>query len=162
MSGLVLAPTITAGLTLEWPAAPTVQSTARPPLEMSMAPVLIAGGTEGVDIRATAGPAIGGGRVVCALPDGTIGYASADDPTSVATAIGISINAANAGAECMVRAAGTLSDSGWAWTSGQPIYLGLSGVMTQDVPTTGVVIEVGVAMSATRIAVSLAKPIYLQ
>ena len=113
-----------------------------------------------VDLVLVAGVTLGGGRIVCAS-GGAMVYASSDDLSTIEGVTGITLNAAAMGANVNVRPGGEVSDSGWSWTSGQDLFLGLNGVMTHTPPTSGYVLCVGWAISATTIFVKFETPIEL-
>jgi hypothetical protein len=70
-------------------------------------------------------------------------------------AIGVSMNnVGQIGDLITVRTDGKWLDSGWAWSPGS-IYWGAGGILTQVVPTSGPVLEVGRAISATEVIFDL-------
>lgn len=104
---------------------------------------------------------VGGGRMVRYVDATHVGIASADTIAHLASIAGVSLTAASA-AEQDVNFArlGEVVDSGWAWTPGLPVYLGLNGVLTQThSPAWAFVLIVGVALSATRLIVDFRAPI---
>lgn len=115
----------------------------------------------GENILLTAGPAIGGHRIV--LVDGLLaaGYASKDDLTHIGRVYGVTLNAAGAGEPVTVRTRGAIEELSWAWTPLAPVFLGVNGLLTQTVPTSGFQQVIGVAITATVLFVNPREPIVL-
>ena len=67
--------------------------------------------------------------------------------------IGVAQQGGNAGSTIAVVSYGPATDTGWAWTPYQPIFLGLAGALTQTPPETGVCFIVGFALSAAEMFV---------
>lgn len=112
------------------------------------------------DLPLTAGATLGGGRIVSAQ-GGAMVYASSDNLSTMEGVTGITLNAASLSASVNVRTGGEVSDSGWSWTSGQDLFLGLNGVMTHTPPTAGYALCVGWAISPTSIFLKFETPIEL-
>jgi hypothetical protein len=112
-----------------------------------------------VGVTAVSSIAISGHRVVL-VPATDVQYASNDDPTHVNKVLGLTNNAAAAGDDIEVVTAGEVIEPSWNWTPG-PVYLGLNGLLTQTVPTSGFIKQVGIAMTATRLLVAFWPPIML-
>lgn len=106
----------------------------------------------------TADEAISALRVLSPTTTGHVQYAQPADITPV----GISITAAASGD--LVTVAGTdrvIEDGSWTWTSNSPVFCGTNGVLTQTVPTSGKLLVVGHAHSATQIVVRFGQPVTL-
>jgi len=88
--------------------------------------------------------------------------ADASDPTHFAVA-GVTVGAATAGDNVEVQNSGVLEHSGWTFTAGLPVFLGLAGAITQVLPP-GVVFSkvLGVAVSPTRISLDFQPAIFIQ
>lgn len=67
--------------------------------------------------------------------------------------------AAVGGAVALAGNGGTVSNASWNWTPQQPVFLGAGGALTQQPPSAGWVLAVGVAISATSIFVAIANPV---
>lgn len=106
----------------------------------------------------TASMDIGGHRGVSVDHDGMAAYA---DKGSSPDCIGISTGAAEADAALVVQTAGEMSEPGWSWAPGAPVYLGDAGVMTQTAPTTGHLVQIGVATATNRLLLNISEPITL-
>lgn len=107
----------------------------------------------------TAAITISGHRVVASNAAGLAVYASSDDAADANMALGVSTGAALAGSTVEVQYAGTLVEPSWAWTPKLPVFCGANGVLTQVVPTDGFALIIGVAMTATSLAISIKQPI---
>ncbi len=111
-------------------------------------------------IKATAGPNLSGHRVVYAA-SGAMNYADSNTQSHATLAVGITTNAASSGAPVYVQTSGEMEEPSFTFTPNQPIYLGSNGALTQAVPTSGFILQVAVAMTATRIAISIKTPIII-
>jgi hypothetical protein len=109
-----------------------------------------------------AAQALGGHRVVRITALDEVDYASSSNVSHANTAIGITTGAASGGANTSVRMSGVLEEVSWSWAPGEPVFLGVDGVLTQTAPTTGFVCEVGVAYKATGIFVDIKPSIILE
>jgi hypothetical protein len=82
-------------------------------------------------------------------------YCDADTPADSGAAIGITKTAAITGSTVEYLIAGPMSDAGWAWTPGRPVFCGANGVLTQTAPATAFVQPVAVAETETTIIVQI-------
>lgn len=108
-----------------------------------------------------AGETLSGHRAVYTGADGLAHYASANDPASARAVLGITKNAAAEGGQVSVVIAGPVSEPSWSWTPGLPIFLGANGALTQAVPASGVVVELGSAVTPTSMNVRIQEPVFL-
>lgn len=107
-----------------------------------------------------AGTVLSGHRAV--YSDGvTARYASSSDLSSAERCIGITTQAAAQGALVYVRRAGLLVEPTWSWAAG-PVWLALDGALTQTIPTTGVMLQVGMALDPTTLDVRVGTPVTLE
>ena len=107
----------------------------------------------------TAGDTLSGHRAV--YSDGVVvRYASADNLSSAERCVGITTQSAVTGSTVLVRRSGLLVEPTWSWAPG-PVFLGLTGALTQVPPTSGVSLQVGVALDATTLDVRVDTPIIL-
>lgn len=114
-------------------------------------------GSADQDTAFTAGAILSGHKAVFA--DGSVvHYASADDLSGAERYVGITIQAADSGAGVIVRRSGVVELEAWSWAPG-PVYLGLNGSLTQSPVLPGVLLVVGVALSATELDVRLTSPV---
>lgn len=94
---------------------------------------------------------IGGQRVVY-FTDSSINYADSSDLSQISKAFGLTLQATSLGF-IEVLTFGEVSDPSWNWSDGK-VYLGSSGLLTQTLPTSGFLLEVGKALSATKLFVN--------
>ena len=106
--------------------------------------------------------AVSGHVVVAETAAGTVVPASADNAAHALRVAGVSTNAAADGGDVTVRRQRALTHGGWAFTPGQPVYLGLAGALVQAVPGTAVFIQVvGVALTSTSLLVAIQPPVLI-
>jgi hypothetical protein len=113
----------------------------------------------GQAVQRTAGEAISALRAVYEL-DGLVYIADAFDEPTVYLMIGVAISAAAFGGALNIQRSGEITDSGWNWTPGL-VWLGSNGALTQTPPVSGFSVNVGVAVSPTRLWLNLDYPINL-
>lgn len=91
--------------------------------------------------------------------DGTnISYASNDNSDDAYVVVGVT---RQAGTEVAVVRDGVFIDNTFTFSAGDPIFLGTNGGLTQSAPTTGFLLQVGVAITSTKMLVSIDDPIFL-
>lgn len=83
----------------------------------------------------TAGEDLSGHQIVIRQADSTVITASNDTLTEVHGPLWMTTGAASSGQPVEVLIFGNSQEPSWAWSPGQPIYLGLAGVMTQIPPS---------------------------
>lgn len=115
-------------------------------------------GGVGGTINLTAASILSGHRVITTDAHGDAIYADKDTLAHVGKVLGISMNAAMAGALVAVKTFGEFSEPTWNWNAGEPLYLGANGVLTQTPPVTGFLLEVAFALTSTLIFISLKQP----
>jgi hypothetical protein len=98
-------------------------------------------GTENIDLLIKAALAIGGQRVIATDEQGMAVYA--DNLTRYKTVIGISTGAAVQGALVTVKPFGRLEDPSWNWNPAKGLFLGINGLIMQDVTDTGAIVPLG-------------------
>lgn len=81
--------------------------------------------------------------------DGKIYYADFGVPTDASIVLGMTAAAAITGGAVVVVEMGSVTDSTWSLTPGQPLYLAATGQFTQVVPFDGYILPVGLATGAT-------------
>jgi|WetSurMetagenome_2_1015567.scaffolds.fasta_scaffold13325_5 hypothetical protein len=116
----------------------------------------VAIGTSFVSFR-TAYQGIQSHRVVYDL-DGV--RADLADPTDIAkclTILGVTDIAATMGSVMKITAKGEISS--YPGLNSGPIYLGAGGVITQAIPTSGVLVKLGYVISSTKIIISIDRPL---
>ena len=118
-----------------------------------------AGLSGGAGMTAIAGEALGGHRAVVLDAAGAAFYADRATPAHFGRVAGITTGAAIIGASVSLARTGVLTEPSWAWTANAPVFLGLTGLLTQIVPATGFLQVVGVALSATTLFVNPREPL---
>lgn len=111
-----------------------------------------------------AAAALSGHRAVVPTAGGSVEYADKTNSAHAHLRPGITTGAALTGAPVTVVMRGEITEPTWSWTPLAPIYLGLTGLLTQTAPTApgaAFLLEVGVALSATSILVDPQFPISL-
>lgn len=92
----------------------------------------------------TAGEDLSGHVLVTRQTDGTVTLASQDQPSEVNASFWMTTGSALSGSPVEVLILGDFSEPSWSWSVG-PIYLGLSGAMTQVPPSSGFLVQVAYA-----------------
>lgn len=107
--------------------------------------------------------ALSGHRVVVERSDGTWEYADNATADHMHRPPALTTGASADGALCQAVAFGEVDEPSWGWTPGLPLFLGETGVLTHTAPVTPAVflLEVGAALSATRIFFDPKTPIRL-
>lgn len=104
---------------------------------------------------------IGGHRVVSRVSDTEVAHTNYFSYNSCRAIVGISLGAAILGAPVTVRKDGLLIEPTWSWTPDEPVYLTISGQLTQTIPVSNHVVSVGQAITATSIQIRLSPIIKL-
>ena len=117
-------------------------------------------GNAGGVLSAVAAQTISANTAV-ALVNGQLVPAQSGTAVQAGNVLGIALNGGQAGATIAIQQSGEMSLSGWNWTLGQPIFVGLNGPLTQTPPTAGFSQVIGIPLSATSISIWLQPPILL-
>jgi hypothetical protein len=78
--------------------------------------------------------ALSGQRAVTANDAGLLIYASCDDLNYVSRPVWLTTGAWDADVDATLLVDGPVTEPGWAFTPGEPIWLGINGVLTQSIP----------------------------
>jgi hypothetical protein len=105
----------------------------------------------------TADTALGGHRVVVPTPTGCA-YADNTNNSHLLKVIGVTIGAANLGATATIQLSGELGGL-TGLTQGSPVWLSTNGNLTQTLPTSGFIQQIGIALSSTKININITPPI---
>jgi hypothetical protein len=127
--------------------------------EIGVGPQGPAGDPANATLSLLAGENIGGHRVVRQFA-GAAMYAHGAILADAEAVIGISLGAASLGVLLQVQRAGIITEPTWAWSAG-PVFLTGAGLLTQIAPDTGVLLQVGMALSPTQLDVRISAPIEL-
>lgn len=106
-----------------------------------------------------AGATLGGNRAVTLNSAGYLVYPDVSQPNS--WCLGVTKHSAVPGELVQVQILGTYMEPGWNWVVGDPVFLGINGVLTQVVPTIGQFIVVGTAITPTGIFININPSIYV-
>ena len=101
----------------------------------------------------TAGLNLGGQRVIATDTSGMAQYA--DNLSLYKTVTGISKTAVSLGELVEVETFGLISDPSWNWDVTKDIFLGQNGLIVQDVPITGAIVNLGHVVSPTSIFLNI-------
>ena len=86
-------------------------------------------------------------------------YASKDTANDKFKVLGITTGAVTNGSEATVQISGYVTEAGWNFTVGNPVFLSTNGHLTQTVPTDGFRLIVGKPKTATTLFLELSEPI---
>ena len=117
---------------------------------------IAASGSGPAALTLTASGAISALRMVVAEA-GAGRYPDTSVAADAGRVVGMATTSAASGDPFDVLTNGEYTDAGWSWSPG-PVFCGASGVLTQTVGT-GWVLEVGRALSATRILIDVKTPL---
>ena len=101
----------------------------------------------------TAGTNLGGQRVIATDTSGLAQYA--DNQTLYKTVSGISRVAVSSSEQVEVISFGIIFDSFWNWDVTKDIFLGQNGLIVQDVPGTGAIVNLGHVVNTTTIFLNI-------
>jgi hypothetical protein len=113
----------------------------------------VAGPAGGAALAITAGENLGGHRAVITT-NGLAYYADNTDATHVNRVIGITSGAVSAGGSASVITLGDITGLS-GLTPDEAIYLSAAGVLTQTVPASGFIQQIGTAIAIDRMAVNI-------
>lgn len=99
---------------------------------------------------------IGGHRVVSINSDNEAEY-----PSNISRAVGLTTNAATTGDYLNIQTSGLISEISWNWIPEKAIYFLSDGTLTQTVPISGTLLQIGFAVSSTEMFIKLGTPIFL-
>jgi hypothetical protein len=107
-------------------------------------------------INIAAVESLGGHRAVLAA-----GLYADNVSLSSSIVIGITTEAVTSGSNVIVQASGEMTEPSWLWDISKPVYLGQNGLLTQIVPTTGVIVEIGRPIANNKLLIKIQSPIVL-
>lgn len=111
------------------------------------------------DLERTAAGPLSSRRAVTVAGDGRVAYPDRAVTADATRFLGILVTSASAADDPVtVRRRGAITEAGWSWTPG-PVWVGDTGLLTQTVPSTGWVLQVGTAINATTIDIEPEPPI---
>jgi hypothetical protein len=110
-------------------------------------------------ITMAAGYNLSGHRIVTINSEGAAIYADKDIHASLLNILGMTTGAVLAGENATIIPAGEIAEPSWTFDTSLPVYLNNNGLLTQALPTTGAIMQVGVPMSATKMLIDIKMPI---
>lgn len=108
-----------------------------------------------IDLLLEAATPIGGQRVIATDEQGKAVYA--DNLTRYKSVLGISTGAVIQGAVVTVKPLGRLEDPSWNWNPWKGLFLGINGLIVQDVPETGAIVPIGHVAGADAIFITISE-----
>lgn len=101
---------------------------------------------------AIAGDALGGQVAVYLAGDGKAYKA---DKTSALSrlVVGVTTGAAVLGAPATIQIGGIMTEGSWSWLGTEVVWLGVSGLLTQTIPSTDYLVQVGVPAGPTKLRI---------
>ncbi len=97
-------------------------------------------------------------RIVSTNTDGKLVYADKDDIANYNTVLGLAMFNGEEGDNVKVLLKGCYTINTWSWIPRRTIYLGNNGVMTQDVPESGIIQYLAYAVSPQTIDFDIGNP----
>ena len=109
----------------------------------------------------TASISLGGNRVGAVNSTSQLIYADNTIISLANAVIGITTAAFAAGVVATIQTNGIMTDPAWAWTPQLPMFLSTNGLLTQVAPVAPAtfLLNLGIAISATSIIISIQAPI---
>ena len=112
-------------------------------------------------ITLIAGQNLSGHCIICVNAAGQAVYADKDTPATLQQVLGLTTRAALTGNPVTIIPEGEITEPSWTLNPRAPVYLGNNGQLTQTLPTTGAILQVGLPLSATQMLVNIKMPISL-
>ena len=88
-------------------------------------------------------------------------YASKDTTTDKFKVLGMTTGAVSSGSEATVQISGYITEAGWSFTVGDPVFLSTNGHITQTAPTDGFCLIIGKPKTATTLFIEIHEPTIL-
>ena len=106
-----------------------------------------------------AGETLGSKKLVCKRSDEKVYYPDNTDLTTKDIVIGLTTTSAAAADDTLnVLREGEIEDAIWSWTPGKSLFVGSAGLLTQTKPLSGYLLNVGSAITATKININIRTP----
>ncbi len=110
--------------------------------------------------RGICGENIGGNRAII-VTDNKFYYASQSNLNHVNKVIGITTQSGIINSSIIVQSSGEMIEPSWNWDIDKPVYLGNNGLLTQTIPSTGFLLEMGIPNSNISLIIRIKIPIIL-
>lgn len=118
-------------------------------------------GPRGDTLTVTAGATLGGHRAVILNAANQAIYADSSTLAHAGRVVGLTLDAATSGDPVTIQLSGALTEPAWSWDSGQPVYVGAGGALTQFHPVAGFSQIIGFPTSGTSLFIALQPPVIL-
>lgn len=110
----------------------------------------------------SAGQVLSGHRMVYLDTSQEAVLADKDDLSAAFGVVGLTLNAAMAGADVQIATGAKVEHAGWNWAPGSPLFLADDGNLTQTPPVAGsFLLVVGFAIDPTSIWIAIERPIFI-
>lgn len=87
--------------------------------------------------------------------NGKVELADKDNPIHAFNIIGMSVSSGSEGSIILVQTGGTILNGNWTWNENMPLWLGNNGDITQTPPETGFLMQIGIALSPSKILLEI-------
>lgn len=101
-------------------------------------------------------------RIVWEDSAGIVHVLDKDDGAHINLIAGLTLTASAVAGPVTIQRSGPVDDDAWSWITSGPIWLGDSGIPTQTPPAAGYDVQIGHAVSPTRIYLDIQPPITLE
>lgn len=91
----------------------------------------------------------------------TLRYADCSDASQAFQVLGLLTMAVSSGGAIPILVGGLFSDDAWNWDTTRPIFLGTAGLLTQNFPKTGFLLQVARAITPKQIHFEIQEPVIL-
>lgn len=102
---------------------------------------------------------LSGHRVVKTIPEGCT-YADSTNIEDIGKILGVTFTSSDINTNAQVRIFSEIVENSWSFVLG-PVYLGVNGYLTQTIPTTGFVQQIGIATAQNTLVIQIQPPIQL-
>lgn len=83
------------------------------------------------------------------------------DNSTDATVLGLTFQAVSTGVAPITVLSGLITDSGWNWARGAPLFLGSNGQITTSIPSSGFIVPIGNAEAPTIINLNISQGVQI-
>lgn|GEM_PF-5043239 len=119
-------------------------------------------GTDGTGVVAYAAAHPISGHRAARLTEAGLTYASCTQAAHATQFAGVTLGAADAGGEVLVKSIGVVDEPTWSWVPEAPVYIGPDGLLVQQLGAGARFIRIiGIAVTPTRLLITPREPITL-
>lgn len=87
--------------------------------------------------------------------NGKVELADKDKPIHAFNIMGMSVSSGSEGSTIFIQTGGTILNGNWSWNENSPLWLGNNGDITQTPPETGFLMQIGIALSPSKIILEI-------